>query len=200
MEYLPTTFNDHLRKDKKDAVKLANQTLKTIDFLKRKKIIHFDMHFYNILTDGVRPYITDFGLGLDLSFDLSKDEKRFFTRHINYDYGEFIGSMGFQLIADYDAFSKTKKNKISKLIDIKEGDCNIVKQEKIINALSLLKNDGAFGLTTPYINFLKKHKNTILLTTKFFVEARDSDDRNTLFSSPKLKRALLETDVIRSLS
>ncbi len=197
LEYIPQTFRDYLKKDKSQFAKITNEVLNAIQFLKSNNIIHMDMHFLNILTDGSSPYITDFGLGLDKTFDLSTEEKSFFSRHRNYDFGEFIGSMGLQLNGEFDDFSKRRKLKVAKLIDLSRNDSNLVKQEKIINNLSSLKKEGFFNLTPSYIKFIKDHQETILLTTKFFINVRNSTKREKEFSAIKLKSALLESKIIK---
>lgn len=196
LEYIPNTFRDYLGKDKKPAVQLAKQVLKTIGFLKQEKIIHLDLHFSNILTDGVRPYITDFGLGLDKSFDLSIDEIKFFMRHVNYDYGEFIECMGDLLVRELYALPDAQRNKLGKLIDLKKDDSDAEELEKIINSLDILKANGIFNLPKSYIDFLNIHKSTILLTSTFFEKAIKSNVRDKLFSSRKLQHSLQEAGVI----
>ena len=42
----------------------------TITFLRNQGIIHLDTNFFNMLTDGTRVYLTDFGLALDQHFEL----------------------------------------------------------------------------------------------------------------------------------
>jgi hypothetical protein len=48
-------------------------------------LMHFDAHFKNILTDGERLYLSDFGLALSSKFDLSTEETEFLKRHQSYD-------------------------------------------------------------------------------------------------------------------
>ena len=64
--------------------------LKTITFLRKNGVIHFDIHFYNILTDRRKPYLIDFGLVLDRRFDLSDAEREFYNKHSYYDYGALL--------------------------------------------------------------------------------------------------------------
>ncbi len=58
---------------------------KTITFMKSHNFIHFDAHFYNILTDGKHLYFSDFGLAVSSGFELSVEEKEFFNIHCDYD-------------------------------------------------------------------------------------------------------------------
>ena len=48
-------------------------------------MMHFDAHFKNILTDGKRLYLSDFGLALSSKFDLTPAEIEFLKQHQSYD-------------------------------------------------------------------------------------------------------------------
>tara|TARA_R110000868_G_scaffold180024_2_gene420525 strand:- start:1705 stop:2676 length:972 start_codon:yes stop_codon:yes gene_type:complete len=66
-----------------------NDIEKTLKFLSSKSFVHFDVHFENIVTDDKNFYISDFGLALTDSFELSKVEKNFLNDHKNFDYGSY---------------------------------------------------------------------------------------------------------------
>jgi hypothetical protein len=53
--------------------------------LNRQGLLHFDVHFGNVLTDGRRLYFADFGLAISSRFDLSPTEVDFFHWHAGYD-------------------------------------------------------------------------------------------------------------------
>jgi len=59
----------------------------TIDFMNARGLTHFDTHFENILTDGQRFCVSDFGLALSSEFELTEDEVAFLARHRRYDHG-----------------------------------------------------------------------------------------------------------------
>jgi hypothetical protein len=54
-------------------------------FMNARGLLHFDVHFQNVLTDGERLYFADYGLAISSEFDLAPDEKRFFAEHQAYD-------------------------------------------------------------------------------------------------------------------
>ncbi|MEV0390411.1 protein kinase family protein [Nonomuraea sp. NPDC050643] len=56
-----------------------------VSFMNANGLLHFDAHFDNILTDGHRLYIADFGLAVSTRFDLSQEERDFYRRHRTYD-------------------------------------------------------------------------------------------------------------------
>jgi hypothetical protein len=54
-------------------------------FMNSRGLLHFDVHFENILTDGQRLFFADYGLAISSRFELSQEEAGFFDRHRTYD-------------------------------------------------------------------------------------------------------------------
>ncbi|MFD7754457.1 protein kinase family protein [Streptomyces sp. NPDC059757] len=54
-------------------------------FMSSRRLVHFDAHFNNVLTDGRSVYFADFGLALSSMFELSQDEVVFLRAHLTYD-------------------------------------------------------------------------------------------------------------------
>lgn len=85
LEYLPRNLAQWLG-DNPGGVDLAHRDLRAItDFLAGEGIQHFDAHFANILTDGERLYLTDFGLATLPDFALSAAEAEFLADHSAHD-------------------------------------------------------------------------------------------------------------------
>jgi tRNA A-37 threonylcarbamoyl transferase component Bud32 len=72
-------------------------------FMSDEGVLHLDAHFENILTDGERLYLGDFGLALSRSFELQPDEFAFFERHANFDRCTVVTSLVHAIVAQYDA-------------------------------------------------------------------------------------------------
>ncbi|GAB3578482.1 hypothetical protein GCM10027445_45790 [Amycolatopsis endophytica] len=53
--------------------------------LRRLGLWHFDAHFRNLVTDGERLHLTDFGLASSTRFRLTMDERRFLDDHVRHD-------------------------------------------------------------------------------------------------------------------
>jgi hypothetical protein len=91
LEYIPTTLHDWLHTqlesgDPEAACLLVEQGLEeAVSFLERRELLHFDAHFRNILTDGRRLYLTDYGLALSSRFRLAPQERTFLDAHRHYD-------------------------------------------------------------------------------------------------------------------
>jgi hypothetical protein len=97
LEHMPYGLQSWLHESPDRLHQVLDDMRMTIDFLRKHGVIHFDAHFGNILSDGERAYLTDFGLVLDRSFELSDDELAFFEANIHYDYGEVLWCLGFLL-------------------------------------------------------------------------------------------------------
>lgn len=91
LEHIPRTLHDwldaELRTDRADSACtwVARALTELTDALEPYRLVHFDAHFHNILTDGRRLYLTDFGLALGSSFRLDDEEGEFLARHRHYD-------------------------------------------------------------------------------------------------------------------
>ena len=61
--------------------------------LQSREMVHFDAHWANIITDGARYRLVDFGLGhVNKTWELSEPERKHsLSNHLHYDYGVAIG-------------------------------------------------------------------------------------------------------------
>lgn len=93
LEYIPKNLHQYLQDEMAIGEHHAEKALTWIDrdlkdineFMLKQNLIHFDAHFNNILTDGKKLYLTDFGLALSSMFELSEIEMNFFKLHQTYD-------------------------------------------------------------------------------------------------------------------
>jgi hypothetical protein len=85
LEYLPRDLA-HWLDGNPGGLALAHRDLRGItEFLAGQGVQHFDAHFANILTDGERLYLTDFGLAAMPDFALSAAEAEFLAEHSTHD-------------------------------------------------------------------------------------------------------------------
>jgi len=91
LEYFPYTLHDWLdtqvRTDDSDRVcrQLDEWLAALTGFLRERQLLHFDIHFQNVLTDGEQFFLTDHGLAFSSRFRLSRPERAFYDRHRDYD-------------------------------------------------------------------------------------------------------------------
>ncbi|MFD5402273.1 protein kinase family protein [Streptomyces griseorubiginosus] len=106
LEYVPHTlhdwFHEQLRTDDADsACALVEQGLDAVTgFLREQQLVHFDAHFRNILTDGHRLHLTDYGLSLSGRFRLDPQERDFLHRHRPYDRAYVFSYLVHWLVVD----------------------------------------------------------------------------------------------------
>ncbi|MCQ6560495.1 protein kinase [Paenibacillus mendelii] len=84
-EYVPYNLHDWLIEQVNIGEDTATSAFAMVDsnlrsavsFMNANELLHFDVHFRNILTDGYRVYISDFGLATSSRFELSDSELEF---------------------------------------------------------------------------------------------------------------------------
>lgn len=93
LEYFPQNLEEWLTdrlaagSDVLDGVceQVAADLLAAVSCMSSHGLQHFDAHVRNILTDGHRLYVSDFGLALSSQFDLTFDEMSFLNEHQDHD-------------------------------------------------------------------------------------------------------------------
>ena len=93
----PMVFWLMMHQDQIDEV--LTQLFGIIASLGRQGIVHFDAHLANVVTDGERCCLGDFGLVMGSGFELTSAERAFLTRHTHYDIGVVLGYLGMMLLA-----------------------------------------------------------------------------------------------------
>lgn len=115
MEHLPHTLHDwlseQLRTDDADAAcALVERGLDAVTcFLREQQLLHFDVHFRNILTDGQQLYLADYGLALSPRFVLAADERDFYDRHRHYDRAYAFSYLAHWLVVDLYGYGRDER-------------------------------------------------------------------------------------------
>ena len=95
LEHVPRNLRDWLDEQLRigpDAVEAAGAMVercltRDVAFMNANGLLHFDAHFGNILTDGDRLFLSDFGLATSPRFDLAPAEREFLARNRTHDGG-----------------------------------------------------------------------------------------------------------------
>lgn len=115
LEYLPHTVHDRLSaqlrtQDADSACALVEQGLEAVTgFLREQQLVHFDAHFGNILTDGRRLYLTDYGLSVSTRFQLTPQERDFQARHRRYDRAYALSYLVHRLVVDQYGLARDER-------------------------------------------------------------------------------------------
>lgn len=82
-EHIPFALRERLTPDLLPEVE--RQLVAALAVLRSVGLLHLDIHFGNIRTDGERVYLVDFGLATSPRFELDDDEREFVRRHAGHD-------------------------------------------------------------------------------------------------------------------
>ncbi|MGG6241064.1 hypothetical protein ACQ4N7_20770 [Nodosilinea sp. AN01ver1] len=196
LEHIPYILGEWLRDNPDKLQKPLCDLRKTIDFLSAKGIIHFDAHFFNALTDGEQTYLTDFGLVLDRSFDLTEKEKAFFDRNALYDYGEVLRNLGYLMRLSYDLCSESDRLKIISKYGIKDGLKPYQISLILLENIQQIQADGDIKLGDFYVDSVLKYRNITALMQNFFADMVDNPRKDTEFPDVELQYLLKKTNFL----
>ena len=100
LEHIPDSAMTWLTANQARVDEMFAGVFDAVGELQANGVIHFDAHLGNIVTDGSRFVLTDFGLAISRDFELRAEERRFMDRHRHYDYGVALGHLGLMLCDD----------------------------------------------------------------------------------------------------
>ena len=187
LEYFPNVLYKWLEEKIENIYLYEKQIYPILNFLYDNNIIHFDTHDANILISNDNTLIlTDFGLVLDLSFDLTYEEIKFFNKNTYYDYGLALSTINNPLLW----MSMYSQNKIhQKWFDDKYNFKlgNSISNRKIIYK-NLNEIFNYLKLNNKYKNIVKKYKNIELIFHIFIKTMRNNDNKDTIFPNNKIKK------------
>lgn len=201
LEYIPHVLETWLLLNPNKLQKPLDDLRTTITFLRTKGIIHFDAHFRNILTDGKHIYLTDFGLVLDKSFTLTKDEESFFKQNRFYDYGEVLRNLSHLIRwrslsareSPYDLCSENDKRRMMEKYGIKEGLKPYELRFILLDNIEQIHSDGVMKLDKFYVASIVKYRSIIALMQDFFADMWENKKKNTKLRHAELRLLLKET-------
>lgn len=190
LEYFPMTLDSWVKKNSTHINKPLKDIFKTLSFLQKNKIIHFDAHKNNIMTDGKNFYLSDFGLCLDQKFSLSKSEQKFFKDNSYHDFCYFIGNIGFLLEHKFWALNKSKKKILFEYFGIDETQSWFDRHEALLMNLDFIERLKIFQVHKNYFEFLRNYREVILESLKFFYQLQSNPKKNAKFDNAKFKKLI----------
>ncbi len=195
LEYIPYVLQPWLEQHPSQAQRMLDDLRGTIDFLRKNEIIHFDAHFFNVLTDGTRTYLTDFGLVLDKNFTLSDDERALFDGNTHYDYGEIVWCLDYTMVHLYEALSEHDKRQMREKYGMSTENYDEMRSVFVRN-IEAIHADGVLGLDEQYVDCVVKYRDIIILMYDFFSSLRANPKKDTLFPHTELRRLLNDTGLV----
>ena len=194
LEYIPHTVGTWLSDNTHKVDALLADMRNTIAFLRTKGIIHLDVHFHNIVTDGKRFYLTDFGLALDKSFDLTPAERAFYQRNTEYDYGELLSSLGSHLAhMCRDGLSEAEKAHLFDTYGITEKIEFETLMSLLVDRSAEIQADHILKIDQKYLAAIAKYRRILTLMHHFYSDMWRNNQKDTQFENAKLRKMLHKT-------
>lgn len=190
LEHFPHTLAPWLVEHSGETPRMLEGLRATLGFLGRNGILHFDAHFWNVVTDGERPYLTDFGLVLDRGFALDEEERAFSARHPLYDYGEVLAGLGSVAHDAYRALPEADRRRLTERYGIEPGLGYWDLVSVLLDNIERVQAEGAIGLDRGFVDSALRHRGVIGLMDGFFGEMRRNDRKDTPFPHAELERLL----------
>jgi hypothetical protein len=196
LEHIPHTVASWLPANPAKMPLVTADMHATVTFLRKNGILHLDAHFNNMLTDGKRVYLTDFGLALDKEFELTPAEKEFYRQHSYFDFGYLLWNLGSFLSDIYHGLPDDDKNRISEICGISAGAEYEELLPILLNHSDQIIASGIMKLDRDYATSLAKYRSVATLMFDFYVKMRRNNAKDTRFDHAKLLRLLKETGFV----
>lgn len=193
LEHFPLQFRPWLEENMGQIEQVLGELRDTITFLRQQSVIHFDAYFNNVMSDGGRPYLCDFGLVLDKRFDLSEAEQAFFEAHTHYDYGEVLASLSW-LLTDIlnERLEGQEKEAIRLKLGTEESAPYGERAFALLENIESLHGDGLLPLDADFVAVLVKHRAVIMFMQQFYGAMRGNERKDTPFDHERLKQLLYD--------
>ncbi|HEX8272792.1 MAG TPA: hypothetical protein VF615_09065 [Longimicrobiaceae bacterium] len=193
LEHLPHVLERWLLEHPDQVPRLLDDLRATLDLLHENGMVHFDSHFANVLTDGGRAYLSDFGLLLDPDFDLGADERAFLDAHRLYDYGRVLWSLGLLLHDTYLELPDEARRRVAGRCGMGEGGDPFAVPRILVGHLERIRDEGLMPLHDAFAASVLRYRPVTLLVHDFHAALRASPRKDTPFPGAELRRLLEET-------
>ncbi|KIF72149.1 hypothetical protein HY68_13700 [Streptomyces sp. AcH 505] len=135
-------------------------------FMNDNGLLHMDVHFENILTDGSRLYFTDYGLATSPRFDLSPAEVDFIDEHPSYDRVYALSYLANWLVTGLKGLGGRER-------------------QELLGAYAQGKHPT--GVPATAASILTRYAPLAVVVTEFFRKLRD-ESRQTPYPAEEIRR------------
>jgi len=198
LEHIPHTVATWLRSHQSHIPMVMADMHTTTTFLRNHGIIHLDNHFLNMLTDGQRAYLTDFGLALDKKFALTPAEMHFYEQHTEYDYGNLLWSLGTHIVGMYRDLSEADKQRIDVAYQINNDMVFEELMTLLLTHIDEIAASGMIKLEQSYVTSIAQYRPVITFMHDFYTAMRRNNQKDTHFQQTMLRQLLLKTGFVPS--
>ena len=189
VEFVPHTLFDWITDNQERTDDVIVALCRTVTFLRRHGIVHFDAHFGNVLTDGDEFYLADFGLALDGTFELTATERRFLDRHEHYDYGTVLWCLGTVIRTMFRSLPPAAREEVARDLGLETSTDDREILVALIDNAENLRRTGALRLEPAFVEALHRYREVIVFMDRFFYGMRGKR-KNVRYDDEALERLL----------
>jgi hypothetical protein len=190
-EFVPHTLFDWMTTNQERTEDALLALCQTVTFLRRHGIVHFDAHFGNVLTDGDRYYLADFGLALDESFELTASERRFLDRHQYYDYGIVLWSLSSVLRTMFRSLPADARDEVAAWFGAATATDDHETLVALVDNAEHLRRTGRLPLEPAFVEALHRYRDVVVFMDRFLHRIRGKHKR-ARYDDGTLERLLHE--------
>jgi len=191
LEYVPHVLHPWLVQYPARCHEMLEDLRDAITFLRTRGIVHFDAHYFNVLTDGEHVFVSDFGLALDRNFDLATDELEFLRHHEYYDYGEILWSLGQALINMYNNLPEDRRRMAVEQCGIPRGSPPM---GALVSGVQQLSD--VVALDKSLVDAVVKYRDVILLMNDFYTSMHTNNKKDTRLDLLQLRELLVRSQFV----
>lgn len=192
LEYMPYEIEPWLLENPHKINQVLEDARTAIMFLRKNGIVHFDVNFDNIISDGEQAYLTDFGLVLDERFTLTEEEIFFLKQNTYYDYGSLLGSIDFLFYTTYKSLPDDEKRKLMEKYRVPDRLHAGSQTSLLLSHIDQVLTED-IHIDQTYAATLIKYRDITKLFLDFYVSMRESNKKDTQFPDAMLEGLLRET-------
>lgn len=196
LEYLPFTASNWLDEHPERAQMVIDDVNRAIHFLRTHEIIHLDAHCDNVVTDGEKAYLSDFGLVLDRSFDLTGEEKSFFDRHRYYDHAVLLAELGFMWVSICRKLSDEQKSRLAQRYNIPTDLPFWQWAPTLIQHMEEIIAEEQLTVHPKLVELALKYRDIVVLHINFLMAMRRNPKKDTPYDHDRLLQLLRETGIV----
>ncbi len=196
LEHFPHTVSSWLRSNQPATGRVIEQLCRTIEYLGKHGVVHFDAHLANVVGDGQDVYLTDFGLLLDPDFDLSESERAFLARHSRYDYGEALASVGALLLDMLQAMEPEGRRRLEERYGVAPGAGPDAALATLLDRLEHIQEAGDLPVERGFVDAVTPYRDVIVFMSHFLTTLRRNPRKDTKYDDAALGRLLDAAGVI----
>lgn len=186
LEHFPSTVSDWLLlpANQPSVDLVIDQLSGTAADLRRRGLVHFDAHLANVVTDGSRIALADFGIACSPDFELSEDERHFLFRHPHYDLGIAISYLGLMLALYVQGQPPEVKAEVDRACGIAEGQGRLEVIMGLVEACQRVAD--IVSLAPEYVDALQRYRDVNSYVHGFITQLQNRPQKDAAYDDGEL--------------